>query len=141
MSDNETTVLVVDDEPTDLAFMAEVLQSAGYRVRTAADGKSALKIVYAHSRIDILVTDVVMAPIDGCELAAQMAKVNPNLRIIFVSGYLDALAFRYQGDLVANWTFVRKPVSREELRFKVREASLAAWDVRVREEPTSLLHT
>jgi two-component system cell cycle sensor histidine kinase/response regulator CckA len=116
------------------------LQSAGYRVRTAADGKSALKIVPAHSSLDILVTDVDMAPIDGCELAAQMAKANPNLPIIFVSGYLDAQAFRYRGDLVADWTFVRKPVSREELRFKVREASLAAWDARVRAEPVSVLH-
>jgi len=129
MSDSETTVLVVDDEPTDLAVMAEALQSSGYRVRTAADGKSALEILQAQSStIDILVTDVAMTPINGCELAARMAKVNPNLRVVFVSGYVDAQAFRYRGDLVANWTFVRKPLSREELRFKVREATLAAWE-------------
>jgi response regulator RpfG family c-di-GMP phosphodiesterase len=130
MSDKEITVLVVDDEPTDLGLMAEALKSAGYRVKIAVDGKSALEMHLAEaSTVDVLVTDVVMTPISGCELAARMAKVNPSLHVVFVSAYPDAQAFRYKGELVANWTFVRKPLSREELRFKVREATLAAWAV------------
>jgi CheY-like chemotaxis protein len=109
---------------TNLEALRGALAQSGFDVMTAADGKSALEIFQAYSaRFDLLVTDVAMTPMNGCDVATACAKLNPRLNVVFVSGYVGAHSLQYHCDLViSNWTFVRKPVSREELRYKVREA-------------------
>ena len=123
MSQSLGRVLVVDDEPDDREALRLALAQSGFEVITATNGKSALEIFQAYSaRFDLLVTDVAMTPMNGCDVAAACAKLNPRLKVVFVSGYVGAQSLRYHNDLViGNWTFVRKPFTREELMAKIHQ--------------------
>ena len=120
MINQQHMALVVDDELDDLEVVRHALASAGYNVKTAMDGKTAIEIFRAHAEeIDILVTDVAMSPMTGCDLAAQLVQLKWNLRVVFVSAYSGAQAIQYQGGPVTDFTFVPKPFSAEELLSKV----------------------
>jgi signal transduction histidine kinase len=82
------TVLLVEDEPMVRSVMARALEGAGMTVLAADDGERALARARAHEgRIDLLVTDVVMAHMGGFELASRLAGERPGLRVLFISGY------------------------------------------------------
>jgi CheY-like chemotaxis protein len=85
------TVLVVDDDPDVRQYAASVLDEAGYRVLTAADGESALAVIEHDDSIDVLFTDVVMPGINGFELARAAAAQRPGLKVLFASGYATDL--------------------------------------------------
>src|SRR5260370_11049050 len=112
--------LAVDDEPADLESLRRVLTDGGYHVFTAPDAKTAVEIFQSDSdNIEVLVTDVAMAPVNGCELAAELVKLKPDLRVVFVSAYSGSLAFRYRATQL-HIDLVAKPFSAEELLAKVR---------------------
>ena len=81
-------VLVVDDEAALLELARPILSSQGYRVWTANDGEGALQVLQREA-IDILVTDVIMPGMDGHELAAQVKRLHPNVKIQLASGFSD----------------------------------------------------
>jgi CheY-like chemotaxis protein len=113
-------ILIVDDEPADLESMRETLASAGYTAITATNGRDALAVYQQyHEQITLLLSDVAMEPIDGCELARRLTKVNKELAVIFVSAYAGAQALHYK--IQASAAFLQKPFTREELLAKVRE--------------------
>lgn len=82
------TVLVVDDEPSILALAKEILSSQGYRVLITSDGEQALKIL-KQERIELIISDVIMPNMDGYQLAAQVQKHYPNIKLQMVSGFAD----------------------------------------------------
>jgi CheY-like chemotaxis protein len=111
--------LIVDDEPTDLQALSQCLTSAGYQVLAAANGNSALKLFQGDAEgIDLLVTDVAMSPVNGCDLAMELVRLKPSLQVIFVSGYVGAEALQYD-DSPFDFGFVRKPFSAEALLSKI----------------------
>jgi two-component system cell cycle sensor histidine kinase/response regulator CckA len=113
--------ICVDDEESDLEALRDALASAGYQVKTALDGKTALQIFKAHEAdVEILVTDIAMAPMSGTELADEMVRLKPDLRVVFVSGYSGSQAFRYRGVPIADFAFVSKPFTAEALLSKIR---------------------
>jgi CheY-like chemotaxis protein len=79
-------VLVVDDEETVRALTRRILEGAGYQVWEAADGLQALGFL-TQGVVDAVVTDIRMPAMDGWELAAHVATMNPRPPILFVSGY------------------------------------------------------
>ena len=104
-SNNGATILIAEDEPTLLELLRKVLNSAGYEVLTAPDGKKALKIAERHpGKIDLLLSDVVMPEMSGVELAKALKAKRPESRIILTSAYS-------QGMLVmdSDWVFIPKP--------------------------------
>jgi CheY-like chemotaxis protein len=108
------TVLVVDDEPAIRRLVCFVLQRNGYQVLEAADGEAALDLCRQERPIDLLVTDVVMHPLDGRRLAQQVAEIRPQIKILFMSGYT--------GEWTApEETFLVKPFSPDTLTRRVRE--------------------
>src|SRR3982074_3084744 len=115
MSKAPCRALAVDDEPTDLEVIRQTLIRAGYEVATAGDATSAMEIFQAQASFDLLLTDVAMSPLNGCDLAAEMVKVKPNLRVVFVSGYSGSQSFRYRGVPLGDVTFVSKPFDPEDL--------------------------
>jgi CheY-like chemotaxis protein len=83
------TILVVEDEAQLRAMAIRVLTRYGYRVIAAADGNEALQVVRQQSdHLDLLLTDMVMpGGISGRELAEQILQEQPDLKIIYTSGY------------------------------------------------------
>ncbi len=115
------TVLLVEDEPAMLTMATIVLEGLGYTVLPAATPAAAVRIAASHaSRIDLLITDVIMPDMNGRDLAALLLARYPGLKHLFMSGYTaDVIA--PQGILEDGVPFIQKPFSRLSLATKVRE--------------------
>jgi len=108
-------VLVVDDEPFMLAFAEEALQELGYQALTAESGKQACEI-YAQrtAEIDCVLLDMVMSGLSGRETQEALRAINPDVKVILVSGYSGgAEADRARESGAA--TFLPKPYTVETL--------------------------
>jgi CheY-like chemotaxis protein len=114
-------VLLVEDEPQVRQLAERLLRGLGYEVLVADSGEAGLALAEKTSQhIDLLVTDVVMPGITGEELAGQLRRTRPDLRVLFISGYAedsDAIerALR-EGD-----AFLPKPFTVSSLATHVRE--------------------
>lgn len=82
-------ILVVDDEPTIAEMATEALLHAGYFATFALDAESALDKLRHAARLNLLFTDVVMPRIDGFKLAAMATLMQPDLRVLYATGYVD----------------------------------------------------
>lgn len=113
-------VLFVDDEENICDIAEQILEESGYRVTTAQSGPEALDRIRAMTGpVDLLVTDVVMPRMFGPELAERMLADHPNMRVLFVSGYADAL-LDDQGAIGPGVTILPKPFTGSALRRAVR---------------------
>ncbi|MDZ7724456.1 MAG: response regulator [candidate division KSB1 bacterium] len=117
----DETILIVEDEQAIRNIAKSSLQKFGYTTLTAADAEEALS-VYANAaqKIDVLLTDVVMPNVSGKELADQLAVKQPDLVIIFMSGYTDDTIGK-EGVLTENINFIQKPFSPASLAEKLRD--------------------
>lgn len=115
------TVLIVEDEDGVRRAAERILEGAGYRVLTAADGDAALHQCEQHQDgIHLLLTDVVMPRMSGRDLASRVKALNPRVKVLFMSGYADNAIVHY-GVLTPGTRFIGKPFSVAGLRRKVRE--------------------
>ena len=109
-SGGKETVLVVEDEDGLRALTERILRNAGYTVLTAENGGDALALFEKHGgKVDLLVTDVVMPQMSGREIAEQLARVNPALKVLYMSGYTDEIIDRH-GVLEPGVRLIGKPV-------------------------------
>ena len=115
------TVLVVDDEEWDLALIAGILKRGGYNVIAATDGMKAVREHARVNRVDLLITDVAMAPMTGYELADVLTTAQDDLRVLYVSSNVGEEVLRYRKS-VSNALFLRKPFTSEALLAKVNQA-------------------
>ena len=114
------TVLVVEDEEPLRRLTRRILESRGYRVLDAADGQEAIRaLATAQSRVDLLLTDVVMPGMSGRELVERVLPVYPWLRVLFMSGYTEDMMLQHR---IAELgiTVVEKPFTRDDLALAVR---------------------
>ena len=115
------TVLVVEDEDAVRRIVKIALESTGYRVVEARNGREALEVARARKgKIHILVTDVVMPEMSGRELAERIAQDHSGVKILFMSGYTDDAVVRH-GIVESGVSFLQKPFSPLALARKVRE--------------------
>ncbi len=120
------TILVAEDEPSVREVVSRVLSKRGYRLLLAEDGLAALELGRSSPEpVDLLLTDLVMPRMRGGELANELQKIRPGLRVMFMSGYTDDSVIR-QGILEDGIPFLQKPFSAEALAGKVREVLDAA---------------
>jgi two-component system cell cycle sensor histidine kinase/response regulator CckA len=113
-------VLLVEDEEVVRNFAARALKRQGYKVLEAASGVEALEVMEKNKgKIDIVVSDVVMPEMDGPTLLKELRKKNPDLKIIFVSGYPNDAFKASLGD--EEFAFLPKPFSLPQLAAKVKE--------------------
>src|SRR5690348_18406678 len=85
---HKTTILIAEDEETLRELMRNILQTAGYQVLIAPDGRKALELADKHGvNIDLLLTDIVMTEMSGLELAKAIKATHPRGRLILMSGY------------------------------------------------------
>jgi PAS domain S-box-containing protein len=113
-------ILVVEDEPALRAVIKRVLTRAGYSVVEAGDAFEALAVFgNERSKIDLVLTDVVMPGMTGRELADRIHKLSPSMPILFMSGYTDEAIARHG---VLGSSFLRKPFDHATLTARVRRA-------------------
>jgi CheY-like chemotaxis protein len=87
------TILLVEDETFVREVTSEVLQSAGYRVRSARNADEAMRIYdESGAEFDLLLADVILPGKTGFELAAKIRQENPEVRVLFVTGYAEQMA-------------------------------------------------
>jgi ATP-dependent Lon protease len=84
------TILLVDDNKLGLSARKCVLEELGHTIWTAANGVDALE-QFASRKFDLVVTDYKMPRMDGLELIAGLRKTSPELPVILISGFVDAL--------------------------------------------------
>lgn len=114
------TILLVDDHPSIRKLLGSVLKSERYAVIEATDGRHALEMCRHHGgKIHLLLTDIMMPQMNGHMLAEQVAMLRPGIQILYMSGYVEPLAFKRlhpQGDD----HFLKKPCDIREVSRKVR---------------------
>ena len=115
------TVLLVEDEKAVRVLARIFLQRAGYKVLEAEGPSAAIELASQTSEpIALLLTDVVMPGGSGTDLYAQLSSVQPDLKVIYMSGYTDATAIRH-GLLKPGVAFLQKPFTAQSLGVKVQE--------------------
>ena len=120
------TVLVVEDEDTVRLMIRQSLQLAGYSVLEANRGTEALQLAAQYSGpIHLLITDVVLPGISGRELAEDLIRQRPALKVLYMSGHMEDAVVR-RGVLPAEVAFLQKPITVAALTNKVRQVLDAA---------------
>jgi signal transduction histidine kinase/ActR/RegA family two-component response regulator len=115
-------VLVTEDEETIRALSRRILEREGYTVLEARDGREAIRVAAGYpSRIDLLITDMVMPNLGGSELFAHLRLLRPDLRVLFVSGYTDEDMIR-RGLKGEGSAFLQKPFTAKALAAAARES-------------------
>ncbi|OWK37622.1 hybrid sensor histidine kinase/response regulator [Fimbriiglobus ruber] len=114
------TVLLVEDEDGVRKLVRAALHRLGYTVLEARDGEAALDTARRAGRpIDLLLTDVVMPRIGGPQLAEQLCREYPGLKVLYLSGYTDDAVVRH-GIQSAVVHFLQKPFTAPALARMVR---------------------
>jgi len=116
------TILLVEDDETVRKMTSTALRTLGYYVLEAANGEAAL-FICEHSKgeaINLLLTDVVMPEMNGCELARRLAGMRPRMRALYMSGYAPNAIVQH-GVLDGSLSFLQKPFTPSALAQKVRE--------------------
>jgi two-component system cell cycle sensor histidine kinase/response regulator CckA len=118
---NKETILLVEDEEILREWVKEILQECDYQVVEAANGVDALKIWEGRGgKIDLLLTDMVMPEgMTGSELAKQLKARQPELKVIYTSGY-SAEIMENEADL-HDTPFLPKPYAAPQLARMVRD--------------------
>jgi PAS domain S-box-containing protein len=115
------TILLVEDDNMVRNLLARVLRQLGYHVFEAMDGRQALEIAGQYlKKIHLIVTDVVMPGMNGRELADAIQTKNPDIRVLFMSGYATSV-IAHHGILDHGMFFIQKPISPKALARKIRE--------------------
>lgn len=115
------TVLLVEDEDSVRELARRILEMYGYVVLEAAGGDDTRRICEGHEgRINLMLTDVVMPGANGRELAQMVAPLQPEMKVLYMSGYTDDAIVQH-GALSADTPFLQKPFTPATLARKVRE--------------------
>jgi two-component system, cell cycle sensor histidine kinase and response regulator CckA len=115
-------VLLVEDEEGVRSLSRRILERRGYTVLAARNAAQARELFAGNgSRVDLLLTDVVMPHESGRELAEALLPLQPDLRVVFMSGYTDDALIRH-GVLEDRFRLLEKPFAPEGLVRMVREA-------------------
>jgi PAS domain S-box-containing protein len=115
------TILLAEDEPSVRGIASVILRSCGYQVLEAAEGTEALRRLGEYTGpLHLLVTDVMMPRMNGAQLAEQVRKVRPDVRVLFISGYTADVMIPHGGP-ASDQGFLQKPFTPLSLARKVRE--------------------
>ncbi|WGS17977.1 MULTISPECIES: PAS domain-containing sensor histidine kinase [unclassified Bradyrhizobium] len=119
-SNRAETILVVEDDESLRIYIGDLLRELNYRVLTASNAQTALKILLERRHIDLVLTDVVMPGMNGREFGKRAAEMRPGLKILYMTGY-SRNAIMHHGRLDRGVELLEKPVSQAKLALRVRE--------------------
>jgi len=120
MSEEQTTILVVDDEPEVRKLVTAMLTRNGYRILTADTGENAVRLFRNNPGVELLLTDVVAPGMSGPMIADEIAALKPDIKVLFMSGY-DGTQVVQRYVVEKNYSLLIKPFTMEQLEKKVRE--------------------
>lgn len=114
-------ILIVDNEPSVRMFVSCALSSYGFKILEAHDAEKALSIIgNAENSIKIVISDISMNKMSGIELAQEIEKKYPDIKIIIMSGYIDALMDSHARN---KYQLLTKPYTIDDLIAKVNNAN------------------
>jgi len=115
------TILVVDDEGEVLALVMDILQGEGYSVLGASDPREALRLSRMQSEsIDLLLTDVAMPFMTGPELAMQLRRMRPGMKVLYMSALTSDSIGSSHIQIAPGEPYLVKPFTVLQLSSKVR---------------------
>ncbi|CAN7762423.1 PAS domain S-box protein [Bradyrhizobium sp. LjRoot220] len=115
------TILVVEDDALVRNYVLTQLHSLGYVTLDAGNATEALAIVKAGHPFDLLFTDVIMPGLNGRQLANEMLKIRPGLKVLFTSGYTEN-AIIHHGRLDEGVLLLAKPYRKSDMAIMIRKA-------------------
>ncbi len=110
-------ILLADDDDVMRDFLTRALTRAGYDVESVDRGTTALALIRGGERFDLLLTDIVMPELDGIELAQKATVIDPNMRVMFITGF-SAVTLR-AGQALPNAKVLSKPFHLKDLVLEV----------------------
>jgi signal transduction histidine kinase/CheY-like chemotaxis protein len=120
--DGTETILVAEDEAAVRRLVRRILHARGYNALIARDDKEATHLAAEHAgSIALLLTDVVMPGMGGVELAAQIQRLSPGIRVLYMTGHSADDADR-NGALSKGANLIQKPFTTTSLALAVRAA-------------------
>jgi two-component system cell cycle sensor histidine kinase/response regulator CckA len=114
-------ILVMEDDPSVRKLTVQLLVNLGYTVIAAEGLEDMIKAATDNAPLDLLLIDVIMPQHSGKEVYETLAKLQPGLQVLFISGHLDNVLSE-QGVLEPDTHLLRKPFSADSLSRKIREA-------------------
>jgi len=115
------TVLLAEDDKTVRNLTKTILENFGYTVIAAVDGEDAIqKFVEHRDVVELLILDIIMPKRNGKEVAEEIQKIQPGIKILYTSGYTADIVHK-KGILEESVNFISKPISPMDFLSKVRE--------------------
>ena len=115
------TILLVEDDPAVRELVCTLLKAQGYTVLAPEHPRDVESLCAAHSAdIHLLLTDMILPGVSGHEIAKQVGLLRPGVKVLYMSGYTDAVLIQGHG-FDETTAFLQKPFSRASLAAKVRE--------------------
>lgn len=115
------TILLVDDEGPIRCMVQTFLKDSGLTVLEASNGSEALQAYRSYTGpIDLLITDVAMPEMGGCELTQRLLAMHPGIKVLYMSGYLDDEG-TVEGIMNSEQAFLPKPFTKDDLTAKISE--------------------
>jgi DNA-binding response OmpR family regulator len=113
-------VLLAEDDQSVRRLVSTELERRGFTVIAADDGRAALEMFTMHQeRVDVIVTDVVMPRMNGADLARAAEKIQPSVKILFISGHPERAGVGLNPTGVAN--LLMKPFTADTLAARIKE--------------------
>lgn len=114
---HDRLVLIVDDNDEIREIVKQTLELSGYNVFEASDGEEALSVLQKLTKVDLILCDIILPRIKGPELIKEIHKVFPEVKVIFMSGYVNKGIISQDVDpvLISDSLFIQKPFLAREL--------------------------
>jgi DNA-binding NtrC family response regulator len=136
----ESTVLLVEDDRSNLESLERLFAREGYRVLTSSDAKTALDVMRKH-RVHVVVTDLMMPGLSGMDLLKAIKTVTPETEVVMMTAY-GTVETAVEAMRAGAYDFVEKPLKRLQITKSVAKAmeksSLIAENKTLREEISQL---
>ena len=119
-TENTQRLLVVDDEVIVVSLVRDALEDAGYQVLTATESPAALELIKQH-QLDLIISDIRMPGMTGIELVKQARALQPDVAVIFITGFADLHSAKDAIQQGAH-DYIMKPFELSEIRSAVQKA-------------------
>ena len=124
---NKPRVLVVDDDEMVATTTSMILNASGFESVAAFSGARALELACTQV-FDVLLTDVIMTPMNGIELAVAFLAIQPDTRVLLTSGTVDAVRTLDALDRCCDLPLLEKPIAPRDLISRIHNAWTSSVD-------------